>query len=251
MIAALLIGRGGSVRFANKNVYPILKRPLMTYPLLAALNSKFVDEIYVSTDSKKIEDIAKKFSVNIIKRPPELATNEALVEEVFMHGYKYIKDKMKKEIEFLVILMCNAPMILPKTIDDGIEILRKDKSIDSAVTVSAYNMFSPIRARKVDADGFLQPFIPFDQFKFKIDSNRQKKNLVYFHDCGVSVVRPDCIEKIQEGLLPQKWMGKKIYPLIQSGGLDIDYNYEVPLAEYWLREKGFTEKELPYKKRKR
>ena len=46
-------------------------------------------------------------------------------------------------------------------------------------------------------------------------------------------------------------MGKKIYPLIQSGGLDIDYNYEVPLAEYWLREKGFKEKELPYKKRKR
>ena len=77
--------------------------------------------------------------------------------------------------------------------------------------------------------------------------NRQKKNLVYFHDCGVSVVRPDCIEKIQEGLLPQKWMGKKIYPLIQEGVLDVDFAYEIPIAENWLITNGFTEEKLPYK----
>jgi hypothetical protein len=39
---------------------------------------------------------------------------------------------------------------------------------------------------------------------------------VYFHDCGASVVRPKCLEKIEENLLPQKWMGKKIYPLIKE-----------------------------------
>lgn len=247
MIMALLIGRGGSVGFPNKNVFPILKRPLMSYPLLAALNAKFVDELYVSTDCNKIENVAKKFDVHIIKRPPELATSDSLVEDVFTHGYKYVKDELKKEIELVVILMCNAPMILPSTIDKGIEILRKNKAVDSAVTVSGYNMFSPIRARRVEEDGLLHPFIPFDKFKFKIDSNRQKKDTVYFHDCGVSVVRPSCLENINEGLLPQKWMGKKIHPLIQEGGLDIDYPYEVPIAEGWLKRNGFTEKELPYK----
>ena len=246
MIMALLIGRGGSVGFPNKNVYPILKRPLMSYPLLAALNAKFVDEVYVSTDSSKIENVAKKFDVHIIKRPSELATSESLVEDVFTHGYRYVKDELKKDIELVVILMCNAPMILPSTIDQGIEILRKNKTIDSAVTVSSYNMFSPIRARRIEEDGLLHPFIPFNKFKFTIDSNRQKKDSVYFHDCGVSVVRPSCLENIKEGLLPQKWMGKKIHPLIQEGGLDIDYLYEVPIAEGWLRGKGFTEKKLPY-----
>ena len=39
MIVALLVGRGGSVGFPNKNVYPVLKRPLMSYPLLEAKNS--------------------------------------------------------------------------------------------------------------------------------------------------------------------------------------------------------------------
>ena len=162
MIMALLIGRGGSVGFPNKNVYPILNRPLMSYPLLAALNAKFVDELYVSTDCNKIENVAKKYDANIIKRPSELATSEALVEDVFQHGYNYVKNELKKEIELIVILMCNAPMILPSTIDEGIEVLRKNKNIDSAVTVSGYNMFTPIRARRIDKDGLLHPFIPFD-----------------------------------------------------------------------------------------
>ena len=141
--------------------------------------------------------------------------------------------------------MCNAPMILPNTIDEGINTLRKEKNIDSAVTVSAYNMFTPIRARRVK-DGLLEPFVPLDQFNFKIDSNRQKADMVYFHDCGVSVVRPECIENYKEGLLPQKWMGRKIFPLIQQGGLDVDYEYEIPIVEGWLKSNGFRKK-LPYK----
>ena len=112
--------------------------------------------------------------------------------------------------------------------------------------ISGYNMFTPIRARRVK-DGLLQPFIPLDKFNFKIDSNRQKADMVYFHDCGVSVVRPECIENYKEGLLPQKWMGHKIFPLIQQGGLDIDYKYEIPIAEGWLKENGFTEKKFPYR----
>ena len=125
MIVALLVGRGGSVGFPNKNVYPVLKRPLMSYPLLAAKNSKFVDNVYVSTDSKAIEDVGIKLGAKIIKRPPELATSEAILEDTFLHAYKFIKNQSKEEIELIIILMCNAVMILPETIDQGIEILRK------------------------------------------------------------------------------------------------------------------------------
>ena len=171
MIMALLIGRGGSVGFPNKNTFPILGRPLMSYPLSAALHSKFIDEVFVSTDCDKIKKEADKYDVTIIDRPKELATSEALVEEVFSHGYNYVKNTLNKKVELVVILMCNAPMILPNTIDEGINTLRKEKNIDSAVTVSAYNMFTPIRARRVK-DGLLEPFVPLDQFNFKIDSPR-------------------------------------------------------------------------------
>jgi hypothetical protein len=42
-------------------------------------------------------------------------------------------------------------------------------------------------------------------------------------------------------------MGKKIYPLKQWGGCDIDYEWQVPQAEYWLRKHGFSEQNTPYK----
>ena len=247
MICALLVGRGGSVGFPNKNVYPLLNRPLMSYPLLAAKNSNYVDEVYVSSDSQEILNVGKEFQAKTITRPPELATSDATIESAFFHGYEHIKKDCGQEIEFLVILMCNAVSVLPKTIDNGVEILRSNKIFDSAVTVSGYNMFSPIRARKIIEDGSLAPFVPFENFNFEIDSNRQKQDVVYFHDCGVSVVRPKCMDYMDDGLLPQKWMGQKIYPLVQEGVLDVDIEQEMPLAEFWLRKNGFSETTLPYK----
>lgn len=244
---ALLVGRGGSVGFPGKNTYPVLKRPLMTYPLMAALNSKYTDEIYVSTDDEDIKNVAKKFKgVNIIDRPQELATSTAMIEDAFVHGYKHVKNNLQKDIEFIVILMCNAPMVLPSVIDNAVETLRNNNNLDSVITVSDYSMFTPIRARKINDSGCLEPMIDLKTFNFKIDSNRQKAHPVYFHDCGASIVRPKCLENIYEGLLPQKWMGKRISPIVQKGALDIDYKYELPIAEGWLKENGFTEEKLPY-----
>lgn len=249
-VYALLIGREGSVGFPGKNLYPVLGRPMMAYPLLAAINSKYVDEVYVSTDSPKIMEIAKNYGAKIIKRPPELCTKEALGEDVFVHGYKYIKDVLKRDIEIMVLLFCNAPTILASTIDKGVEVLRKNKEIDSAVTVSIYNMWSPLRARRLGKDGFLHPFVPFETFGDPMDLNcdRDSQGDVYFADMSASIVRPRCLDNIKEGLLPQKWMGKKIYPLKQWGGCDVDYEWQMPGVEYWLKERGFTKGKTPYKK---
>jgi hypothetical protein len=63
---------------------------------------------------------------------------------------------------------------------------------------------------------------------------------------GVSIVRSRCLENIEEGLLPQKWMGQKIYPLKQWGGLDVDYDWQIPGVEYWLREHGFVKGPTTY-----
>ena len=250
MIIAILVGRGGSVGLPKKNILPVLGRPLMAYPLLAGKNSKYIDKVFLSTDSEDLAKVGRYYGANIIKRPAQLATSDSTLEDVFFHAFNLIKKNTSKRIEFIVLLMCNAVSILPKTIDHGIKILRSKSQFDSAVTVSGFNMFTPVRARKIDKDGALVPFVSLEQFNFKINSNRQKQDIVYFHDCGASVVRPKCLEKIEEGLLPQKWMGKKIYPLIQKGVLDVDYEYELLNAEYWLLKNGFTNKNLPYKLKK-
>lgn len=249
MIGALLLGREGSVGFPGKNLYPVLGKPLMAYPLLAAKNSKFVDEVYVSTDSPRIKDIGRKYGAQIIDRPAELCTSEALGEHAFVHGYEVIRDSVDEDIELVVLLFCNAATIVPEIIDEGIRVLRENSTIDSAVSVSKYNMWSPLRARKIEDDNLLHPFVPFETFgdPDTLNCDRDSQGDVWFADMGVSIVRPHCLEDLESGLLPQKWMGQKIYPLKQWGGCDVDYEWQIPQVEFWLQKHGFTENITPYR----
>lgn len=252
MVAALLIGREGSEGFPKKNVYPVLGKPLMAYPLMAVLHAPSVNTVYLSTDSAGIKEIALGYGAKVIDRPAHLCTKGALGEDVFVHGYEWIRDSLKKEgekVELMVLLFCNAATVLSQTIEEGIHVLRERPEIDSAVSVSAYNMWSPLRARQVGEDGLLQPFVPFETFgnPKRLNCDRDSQGDVWFADMGVSVVRPRCLENIKDGLLPQKWMGQKIYPLKQWGGLDVDYEWQIPQAEFWLRKHGFTDNSTPYK----
>ena len=249
MVIALMLGRDGSTGFPGKNTFPVLNRPMMSYPLMAAQAAKEIDEIYVSTDSPTIIEVARKFNVQIINRPPELATNRALGEDAYVHGFEYIRDTIDKSIELIVLLFCNAPTILGETLDKGIQILRKNEELDSVVTVSSYNMWSPIRARKIGPDGLLHPFVPLEFFgELKaVNCDRDSQGDIFFADMSVSIVRPRCLENLDYGILPQRWMGQRIYPLKQWGGCDVDYDWQVPGVEHWLRQHGFTETETPYK----
>jgi hypothetical protein len=243
MIAALIIGREGSTGFPGKNTYPVLGRPLMAYPLIAALGAPSVDRVYISTDSPAIKSIGKDYGAEIIDRPPELCTATALGEDAFVHGYRHIRSRGKDEIELMVLLFCNAATVTSGVIEDGVEVLRKNPSYDSAVTVSRYNMWSPIRARKIGEDGVLHPFVPFEVFgdPGTLSCDRDSQGDVWFADMGVSIVRPRCLEHMEEGLLPQKWMGQCIYPIRQWGGCDVDYEWQIPLVEFWLRKHGYKE----------
>ena len=141
-----------------------------------------------------------------------------------------------------MLLFCNAATILPETIDAGIKVLQNNPDYDSAVTVSRYNMWSPLRARKVGADRLLHPFVPFEVFgdPKTLNCDRDSQGDVWFADMSVSIVRPSCLDHLDEGLLPQKWMGQRIYPLEQWGGCDVDYEWQIPQVEFWLRKHGFS-----------
>ena len=241
MICALMIGRAGSRGFPNKNIKYILNRRVFEYPLMAAKKSKLVDKIFISTDCPVISKESKKYGVEIIKRPKKLANSKALGDHAFEHGYHEIKKRLNNEkIEFVVLLFANAPTIDSNIINKGINILRKNKKFDSAVSTSVYNMWSPLRARKLQKDGTLKPFVPLKVFgdPKTLNCDRDSQGDVYYADMSVSVVRPECLEKLSKGMLPQKWMGQKIAPIKSEAGLDIDYEWQIPIVEFWLKKKG-------------
>ncbi len=241
MIVAILMGRKGSKGFPGKNLHLVAGQPLAYYPMKAAIDCPEIDRTYISTDDERLMELAQRHKVEVIVRPPELCTDGALGEHVYVHAYDTARNRLSsekgEEIELIVLLMCNAPTVTSETISEGIRVLRKHPVYDSAVTVSRYNMWSPLRARKIGEDGLLHPFVPFETFgdPGKMNCDRDSQGDVWFADMGVSIVRPRCLTHLEEGLLPQKWMGRNIYPLKQWGGCDVDYEWQIPGVEFWLR----------------
>lgn len=240
MIVALMMGRAGSRGLKNKNLLKINGKKLCEYPLIAATKSEYTKSIYVTTDCPKIKKISKKYKATIIERPKKLCNSQALGEDVYEHGYFNIKkdlEKKSKKIELVVLLMANSATVTWKMIDKGIKFLKRNKSFDSAVSTSVYNMWSPLRARKLDKKGALKPFVPFKVFgnPKTLNCDRDSQGDVYYADMSVSIVRPKCLENLKSGLLPQKWMGKKIAPIKSDAGFDVDYEWQIPQLQYWLK----------------
>ena len=246
MIAALICGRKGSKGIRNKNIYPILGRPLAWYPLQAALHSKYINKVYLSTDSERISELGNKHGATTIQRPRSLTTDKALLEDVLQHGYSYIKKDLGLDPEMLVILLCNAATVSARNIDKGIELLRRHKKADSVSTVILLNQYTPVRAKKI-VNGRLIPAIDARKLNLKVSCDRKCMGDIYFCDASLWIIRPRCMD-FKLGQPPFPWMGRNILPIVQQGGLDVDDELGIHITEAWLKRHGFNEKKTPYKK---
>ena len=234
MTHALLLARAGSQGLKGKNTRLMLGRPLMAYPLMAARGASLVSRCFVSSDSDAILDIGTQYGATPIRRPDWLCTSEALGEDAFVHGYRWIKEHVSPDVDIVVLLFGNAATITSKQIDLGVQTLIDHPEYDSDVTVSRDNMWAPPRARRIGDDGLLHPYLPEKELE-TMTCDRDSQGDVYFADMGVSIVRARCLDNLDAGLPPQRWMGRKIFPIPSWGGLDVDYEWQLPQVEFWLR----------------
>ncbi len=64
-VICIIPARGGSKGLKNKNIRKINNKPLIYYPIKAALKSKVCDKIVVTTDSKNIAKLSKKYGAEV------------------------------------------------------------------------------------------------------------------------------------------------------------------------------------------
>ena len=223
----------------------LLGRQLNEYSLMAAKNCPEIDRIYISTDSPSLINSGRKYGATIIERPEVLALPESLTEDVLAHAFEYIVTDLGDAPELIVLLFANTPTIDTKNISRAVNILRNDSSLDSCFSFAKYDMFSPTRAKKIDENNIVKPFVNLSAFD-DISSIRSSQGSVYFADLTIQVLRPVCITNIDNGTPPLKWMGNKTYGLEVDYGFDLDEEWQIPVLEYWLRNHGFTENKTPY-----
>ena len=147
---ALIPARGGSVSIPKKNIYPLNGKPLIRYTIEAAEKTNFLDDLYCSTDDADIAyTCSQKSKCKIIKRPPELASNEAKTIDTIIHALNVLK-KAGKTFDYFLVLQPTSPLRTSDDIDDFIKYV-VDHDLPSCVSVAELP-YLPILMRHVNLD---------------------------------------------------------------------------------------------------
>ena len=229
MIMALLIGRGGSVGFPNKNVYPILDRPLMSYPLLAAQNAKYVDEIYVSTDSKDYAEIANYYGAKTpFLRPKSLSTDTSSDIDFFIHAVEWFKKNHNVEPLRIVHLRPTTPLRDPNIISKALKDIERDDQCTSLRSCHKAPE-SPFKWFIKDTDNYLKSFNNLSPDAS--NDPRQGFPDVYIPDGYVDVIK---LETLKKNILH----GDKVRLFETPVTCEIDNASDFKFIEYQLEKVG-------------
>jgi CMP-N,N'-diacetyllegionaminic acid synthase len=227
-IIALIPARERSVRIKNKNLKKICKRPLIWWTLEAAKKSKYVDEIYVSSDSLKILDYSKKNNVETIKRPKKISSHLATKKEVIYHALEYLKKK-NNFFDYLIYLQPTSPLRTNHHIDNALNKILK-KKISGLVSV----------LRQSDEN----------LWKLKVKNNKiinntaKNKNFATRSQDLKKIYKPNGaififnLKKLKYKSQFDTSKGFEIYEMDRLSSIDIDDHYDFNLADLLLKNRN-------------
>jgi N-acylneuraminate cytidylyltransferase len=113
---ACIFARAGSKGVPNKNIQTFNGKPLISWTVELALEVKQIHEVFVSTDSEEIAEIARMAGASIpFIRPSELATDTSPEWHSWQHFIKFLADKDGRLPEIFLSLPATSP--LRSTID--------------------------------------------------------------------------------------------------------------------------------------
>ncbi|MBP6885659.1 MAG: acylneuraminate cytidylyltransferase family protein [Candidatus Pacebacteria bacterium] len=134
-LIGIIPARGGSQGIPGKNSKLFCGKPLIAWSILAALQSKKLDRVFVSTDSPAIARIAKRYGAEVIIRPDELATASIGIEPTLKHAYEHLKDTERYVADGIALMMPTTPTRQSFHIDNAI-MLFLSKNTTSVVGVN-------------------------------------------------------------------------------------------------------------------
>jgi CMP-N-acetylneuraminic acid synthetase len=151
-IIALVPARSGSKGVKDKNKRLIHNIPLISYTLRQAKQSKYIHDIYVSSDDDDILEIAKKEGVLGLERPLAYAQDTSSAADVVTH---FLGQITFKEADILVYLQPTSPLRTAFHIDQAIQLF-KSKNPEGLVSVVESEK-SMVSAFMLEASGYMKP----------------------------------------------------------------------------------------------
>lgn len=134
-VVAIIPAKLTSIRLPKKNIADLGGYPLLYYSIRVAQLCPSISEIYVTSESEVIIELAHKYGVKAIKRPRELSMPDVTNAKVLSHTLSFIADENGKQPELVILLQPTHPFRFPEEIEEGIQTFKEDDSADMLLTV--------------------------------------------------------------------------------------------------------------------
>ena len=131
---AIIPARSGSKRLKNKNERKIKKISLLDYTLSAAIKTKRIDKIIVTTNIKKLLKKNQK-KIFYVKRPKYLCKDSSSTESAILHSLKIFKIANKIEPKNIILLQPTSPF------RDSLDIAKSIKTFESGNYNSLFSAY--------------------------------------------------------------------------------------------------------------
>lgn len=183
-VLVIVPARSGSKGIKKKNLREVNGIPLLAYPIIAASNSKYVDNILFTSDSEEMCSVAKSYGANMaLLRPDNLASDTAVRSDVIIHALNHVKANCNEAYDVLIYLEPTSPLTNSEDIDFSLEFFINQECI-SLVSITENDVNHPEYAVIMnETNSQIKPFLK-DSFK-ELAINRQQLEKVYFFDGSI------------------------------------------------------------------
>ena len=221
-IVGLIPARGGSKGIKNKNLVPILGKSLISYTLESALNSKFLTDVVVSSDSDEILSECEIEGVTIHKRDASIAGDQSPVTDTVAAIVNLLS---LNDDDIILLLQPTAPIRTGNQIDEAIDLFQSNPDANSLISVCEMTDVHPARMYWTDS-GFLSPIL-----KEYEQTRRQDIPAALYRNGSMYMVR------VRQFTAQHSMMIKPTVPFIMpySQLLNIDEERDLLIAEVLIQ----------------
>ncbi len=177
-VLGLIPARGGSKGLPGKNLIEVHGRPLVAWPIKAALDAEFVDTVILSTDSDEIAETGREHGAEVpFMRPDELAADSSSSQSVIEHAISWCSSH-GQEFDYIVLLEPTSPLTTGKDVDKALLRLHARRDIaDSIVGISRLEATHPRFNVFLDEQGLI---VSSDDYGAGV--RRQELDDVFFYE---------------------------------------------------------------------
>ena len=129
---AIIPARGGSKGVPKKNIKEFLGKPLIEHSINYAKESKYIEEIILTTDNEEIKKIGRDNNITVVDRPKEISGDKATTESAIEH----VISLFKFSIDTTIVLLQPTSPIRPKNSLDKMIKIFNEQLYDSMLTLS-------------------------------------------------------------------------------------------------------------------